>query len=344
MAKKHYPNYHKTLLEQASYPEATRRIKFVETTGSLVYKTGTLVYKVPKSGPMTNSLALKEVFLRETVTLYKRWAPPLECEVVPIVRVGEPAGEQFALGDSIPGTVVDYALKTKQLADPHWVSALLTHDKFNATAAGKVAKFLATQHLAQLEAPVARDEGRPEHFRDLLDELLYQSKKYIDLMITQPMLDLVLHLIQRFLEDEHKLLLRRQKKGFVLETHGAFVPEHLYLKGSEVLAVSPLVGTHKFRTLDAANDPACFVNALLLASQDEMADLFIKRYASAAKDRDVAHLLPLYQTLQALRGGLLHSERQATPRLDDATRQIEVELAKSYYTLAVRVSRVIGKT
>ena len=140
MADTAYPDFHKTMLAEATYPEAKRRIKLVETRHSYVYKTGDTAYVVRKTGPADSGIALKEAYAHETLALGKRWAPDVYLGVVPIVRTA--AG--FALAGE--GAVVAYALKLSQLSDNYWLHKLLGQKKFSPSVVGKLGRYLAQCH------------------------------------------------------------------------------------------------------------------------------------------------------------------------------------------------------
>ena len=69
---------------------------------------------------------------------------------------------------------------------------------------------------------------------DLAEEVFYQVKKYVNVTVAPPVLDTVTRPMFKFIEDYRKLFQRRQKKGFITNCHGAFVAEHIFLKGKEV--------------------------------------------------------------------------------------------------------------
>ncbi|NIP71633.1 MAG: hypothetical protein GWO16_00730, partial [Gammaproteobacteria bacterium] len=94
----------------------------------------------------------------------------------------------------------------------------------------------------------------PEHLHGLLEEVTYQTKKYVGITANEALLELVTRPLGRFLEDTRKLTLRRMKRGRIVDGHGAFVPEHVYLRGTDLRAIGPLDGQAKFRVLDAAHD------------------------------------------------------------------------------------------
>jgi aminoglycoside phosphotransferase family enzyme len=337
MAKNAYPDFHKALLDESLYPSTRRRIKFQETRFSYTYRTGDHIYIVRKEGPTSPSPALKEVYSHEALTIGRRWAPQVYLDVVPIVRTGQ----GFALGGD--GDVVDYALRLKQLSENFWLHRLIAQEKLGPPAIGRVARFLAERHHEPPGEEIPPEIGKPEHLRNLTEEVLYQVKKYVNVTVSPPVLDAVTRPMFKFIGDYKKLFLRRFKKGLVTDCHGALVPEHVYVKGREVCAVSPLTGSRKFRQLDVANDLATLLNELTRQGAGESTELFLKRYVSGSRDREVVTMLPAYRTLQAMRSGLACSESLAEEGLAEERRAEFARNAQAYFELAVQAAREIPR-
>jgi hypothetical protein len=325
-------------MDQASHPTATRRPKHEETRYSHLYKTGAEVLKIRKTNATYASLAIKEAYANEALQLGRRWAPTTYLGVVAVMQ----QGDTFTMGGT--GTPVDYAMRMTQLSDHYFVDYLVEHQKLNATAVGRVARFLAQK---QLEGTVpeteAAEAGRPEHFGELVAEVLYQVKKYIGTGLTSAMYELIARPMAHFLEHQRKILLRRFKKNRVLMCHGAFGPEHVYVKQQDVEAISPLESPRKLRLLDAASDAAQFVNGLQLLGATEDAATFVQRYAAAAKDRDVEAVLPVYQVYQASREGLMRCEWLAEMAENDEQRGPVRDQAMKRFELAVEAARRLPK-
>jgi uncharacterized protein len=337
MAKHAYPEFHKTLLEQSSYGAAPRRIKFEETRHSYLYRTGEQLYKVRKTSAVYASPAMKERYAQLALTLGRRWAGEVVQAVVPIVR----GGGGFALGG--PGEPVDYALRMAQLPDSHWLHRLLAADKITPVLLGRLARFVAERHAQDAVVEPPQELSRAEHVGDLLDEVAYQSRKHEGHTVAQPVLEMIVRPLAHYLEETRRLLVRRARRGRIVEGHGALVCEHIYAHGSDVHALAPLEAQAKYRVLDAANDVAVLVNSLALRAAGEHAELFVKRYMTAAKDRDLPRVLPLYRILQALRGGLLRSEWAAEHPPDSAEHRELVQEAGTFYHLALEAARSLHK-
>ena len=182
MIRKPHPEYHKVLLDPATHQTATRRVKFEETRLSLIYKTGSEVLKVRKTGPTHSSLAVKEVYAQEVLQLGRRWAPSTYLAVAPIHQ----QDGRYVLGGS--GVAVDYAVRMVQLSDHHFADYLASHKKLNPTALGRIARFLAVKHA---EFPATEEQraeiGRPDHFAGLVEEVFYPAKRYFGVGLTPAM-------------------------------------------------------------------------------------------------------------------------------------------------------------
>ena len=338
MSRKNVPEFHKALMDQSAYPSASRKVKYEETAWCYFYRTGDHLYKIRKTSPIYPTLAIKERYIHEAQRLGRLWAPELAGEVFPIMR--RPEGG-YGLGGA--GEVVDFALQIAQLSDTYWLDRLIPKGKLPGTAWGRLARYLAERHALSPLGEQAHEVGRLEHFRSLFDEVYYQSKKYLDLTITQPMLEIIHLPMSRFLDDARKLFIRRCKKNRIVECHGAFVPEHIFIKSTQIHVIAPLDAGTKYRHLDAAQDVATLVNGLLLQKVPEAAELFVKRYMTAAKDRDMATMLPAYQVLNAMRCGVLHGERANEHAGDESIRAAAMEAARANFQLAVVAARQIPR-
>ncbi|MFI5400721.1 MAG: hypothetical protein ACHQZQ_06695 [SAR324 cluster bacterium] len=352
MNRKANPDLHRALMNQATYPVAPRHIRYQETRCSHLFKTGAEVFKLRKSSTVYSSLAVKEVLLREALASGRRWAPQVMIGMAQVVSGGgcfrlaamtelpDAAGAVPLTPAPPDAQLVDYALRERQLPESPWVDQLVRAGKLTDVGIGRIARYLAQRHA---EAPAEdREAGRPERIAGLAEELLTQVKRHLGGALNEPMFELIARPLQRVLPELHKIFLRRVKKGRIVHCHGAFFPEHIYVKSLDVQAISPVLSQSKYHCADAGSDVACFVNGLLLLDDARAAALFQSRYAAAAKDRDLDAVMPCYQVLMALRRGLAASEAVAEAALPDELRDGLRQAAQSHFALGVQVARAMA--
>lgn len=329
-----YPPFYKSLKNKDLYPEATRKIQYLETKTSYFFTTGASRYKIKKGGNDYSSPAVTEAFLNEELRLGKLYAGDIYCEVLPLV---ENEGEYSF--DPSQGEVVNYVIKLNHLSDRYFLNSLLEREKVTPTIISRIAKHMALVHSENPAQGREVDAGRPENLYNLCEDVLYQTQKYLNETITQPMLDIIRRPLEKFVEDHRKLFLRRMKKERIVHGHGALLAEHIYIKTRDIHIVSPQELHRKFSLLDAANDVAYMTVELARMGHEEWKEIFVKRYVAAARDRDLLRMLPTYQTFVCLKQGVVYSELMT--EVEGEERKTLAQKSSDYFNLAVKFSREI---
>ncbi len=323
----------KALKEPAAYHNSPKTIKLRETSTSFLFKADDQLYKIKKSGNEYATLAVKEAFCREECRLSQRFNPNWPLEVLPVM---EHNGELKIGGTE--GEIIEYALKMEALADQWSLSQLLAKDKLTIKHISKIATRIAEIHAVSPAKDTAAVSGKPESFRALCDDMLFQLKRYFEASLTQPILDMIRHPLEKFINDNKRLFNKRQKKGRIVLGHGAFLPEHIFVCGDQVHFISPQEVQKKLAVLDVANDVSSLTVELARMGKTELFDAFVQQYLEVSNDQDLLKMLPLYQTYCALKQGVKTCELKVSQQNDDLG-----TLAMDYFNLAVRFSREIPR-
>ena len=323
----------KALKEPAAYHNSPKTIKLRETSTSFLFKADDQLYKIKKLGNEYATLAVKEAFCREECRLSQRFNPNWPLEVLPVMELN---GELKIGGTE--GEIIEYALKMEALADQWSLSQLLAKDKLTIKHISKIATRIAEIHAASPAKDRAAESGKPEPFRALCDDMLFQLKRYFEASLTQPILDMIRHPLEKFINDNKRLFNKRQKKGRIVLGHGAFLPEHIFVHGDQVHFISPQEVQKKLAVLDVANDVSSLTVELARMGKTELFDAFVQQYLEVSNDQDLLKMLPLYQTYCALKQGVKTCELKVSQQNDDLG-----TLAMDYFNLAVRFSREIPR-
>ena len=323
----------KALKEPAAYHNSPKTIKLRETSTSFLFKADDQLYKIKKLGNEYATLAVKEAFCREECRLSQRFNPNWPLEVLPVM---EHNGELKIGGTE--GEIIEYALKMEALADQWSLSQLLAKDKLTIKHISKIATRIAEIHAVSPAKDRAAESGKPEPFRALCDDMLFQLKRYFEASLTQPILDMIRHPLEKFINDNKRLFNKRQKKGRIVLGHGAFLPEHIFVNGDQVYFISPQEVQKKLAVLDVANDVSSLTVELARMGKTELFDAFVQQYLEVSNDQDLLKMLPLYQTYCALKQGVKTCELKVSQQNDDLG-----TLAMDYFNLAVRFSREIPR-
>ncbi|MDP7174794.1 MAG: hypothetical protein QF647_01145 [SAR324 cluster bacterium] len=323
----------KALKEPAAYHNSPKTIKLRETSTSFLFKADDQLYKIKKSGNEYATLAVKEAFCREECRLSQRFNPNWPLEVLPVME----HNDELKIGGT-EGKIIEYALKMEALADQWSLSQLLAKDKLTIKHISKIATRIAEIHAVSPAKDTAAVSGKPESFRALCDDMLFQLKRYFEASLTQPILDMIRHPLEKFINDNKRLFNKRQKKGRIVLGHGAFLPEHIFVCGDQVHFISPQEVQKKLAVLDVANDVSSLTVELARMGKTELFDAFVQQYLEVSNDQDLLKMLPLYQTYCALKQGVKTCELKVSQQNDDLG-----TLAMAYFNLAVRFSREIPR-
>ena len=321
------------LKETDAYLNSPKRIKLIETSTSFLFNADDKLYKIKKFGNEYATLAVKEAFCYEECRLSKRFNQDWAIEVLPIM---EHKGKIIIGGTE--GKIIEYALKMDSLEDQWSLSQLLAKDKVTAKHIRIIATRIAEIHASSPASDMTAESGKPEPFRALCNDMLFQLKRYFEASLTQPILDMIRHPLEKFIDDNKRLFNKRQKKGRIVMGHGAFLPEHIFVNGDQVHFISPQEVQKKLAVLDVANDVSSLTVELSLIGKTELLDSFLQQYLDVSNDQDLIKMLPLYQTYCALKQGVKTCELRVSQQNDELGR-----LAMDYFNLAVRFSREIPR-
>ena len=236
------------------------------------------------------------------------------------------------------GTTIEYALKMEALPDQWQLAHLLDKNKITTNNMVGIATKIAEIHAISPAKDKEAETGKPGPFWGQCDDLLFQLKRYFEASLTQPILDMIRHPLEKYIDDNKSLFNKRMRNGRIVLGHGAFLPEHIFLNQDVVRFISPQEIHKKLAVLDVANDVSSLTVELSRLGKTELLDSFVKQYLEISKDKDLLKMLPVYQTYCALKQGVKTCELKVAQKDESLG-----TLAMDYFNLAVRFSREIPR-
>lgn len=322
------------LSKSEAYEDIPKKIKYRETSSSYIFHADKLIYKIKKTGNEYSTLAIKEAFCHEECKLSERFNPNWNLEVLPIMKYND----KIKIGGK-QGSPIEYTLKMEALPEKASLQKLLEENKVSEEQISKIAIRIAEIHSKYPAKDTSTETGKSEAFRALCDDMLFQMKRYFETSKTQPILDMIRHPLEKFIDDNKRLFNKRQKKGRVVFGHGSFFPEHIFVTDAEVYFISPQEVQKKFAVLDVANDVSAITIELARLNKNDLFDIFLKKYLEISNDQELLKILPLFQTYCALKQGVKTCELKVAQKDEELG-----SLAMEYFHLAVRFSREIPRS
>ena len=321
------------LKNPASYATPPKSIKLRETDSSYLFEGDDWLYKIKKEGNEFPTLAVKEAYCHEECRLSQSFNPNWTSNVLTIL---EQNGD-IKIGGT-EGEPVEYALQMGKLPEKWLLSGLLGNDAVSKKNMKNIAERISEIHSNNSAKDKAAESGKAESFRALCDDMLFQMKRYFDASMTQPILDIIRHPLEKFIDQNKRLFSKRHQKGRIVHGHGAFLPEHIFVSEKDVYFISPQEVHRKLADLDVANDVSSLTVELKRLGKHELAETFLNHYLEISKDLDLQKMLPLYQTYCSLKQGVKTCELKVA-REDEKLGTLAME----YFNLAVNFSREIPR-
>ena len=298
------PEFYSKFMEKNFFPGANKIIKYQESHNYWIFKTGKKIYKVKKQEDIQSTVSLEEIFCQEMVRRLKTYSPDLQVELATVKNNQQ--GYQLDRDGNLSSPALYYVIIMNQLTNRYFLSNIIDKGKLTEKTMDRISLFLVQLHAAA-ETSSSKNEGTSDSLLQKLNDLIYQSKKYLGITITQPMIDMTYRPLEKYIVDNRKLLLRRVKKGYIKEVHGCFIPRKIYAGNDGILALAKSTDPLRDRFCDIASDIADLAVQLIYTGNHSMADYFIEAYCKQADDQETRSIIPIYQALNCLTQGLKYS-------------------------------------
>lgn len=330
--KNNKPEFFSQFMEKDYFPDANKNSKYSESHNYWIFKTGQKIFKVKKREEAKSTASLEEIFCQETIRRLQDYSPGLQA-VLSTIKLEE---NRYILDQDnrISSPVLYYVIIMNQLADRYFLNNVISKGKLSEKILESVSRFLFQLH-ENAKPTSSKDDGTADLISQKLNDLIYQSKKYLGDTITQPMIDMTVRPLKKYIADNRKLLLRRNKKGLIREVHGCFIPRKIYANKDTVLALAKTTDPLRNRFCDIASDIADLTVELIQEGEGNLAVHFIDSYCKKADDREIKQILPIYQALKCLSQGLKYSI--SYKQNDNRAKGDNKQRATAYYEQAIEV-------
>ncbi len=326
------PEFYPQFMEKDFFPDANRVIKYHESHNYWIFKTGKKIYKVKKQEEIQSTASLEEIFCLEMIRRLQAYSPSLEVELATIKQ----AHQGYILDRNMDASspVLYYVIVMNQLSNRYFLNNIIKKGKLTEKTIGRISHFLFQLHESA-ETSTSKSDGTSESLLQKLNDLIYQSKKYLGNTITQPMIDMTFRPLEKYIMDNRKLLLRRVKKGQIREVHGSFIPRKIYAGKDTVMALAKTTDPLRDRFCDISSDIADLTVQLSHEGNGTMAQYFIDSYCGHTDDPDTKSIIPIYQALNCLSQGLKYSI--SLSQSDPETAEEKKTKATAYYEQAIEM-------
>jgi aminoglycoside phosphotransferase family enzyme len=326
----------KALLDPEIYPDLPEEVRCVETHISILFLTGTHVYKVKK--PVNfgfldfTSLEKRKFFCEQEVILNRRLAAELYLGVVPVTA----DGSRVSLEGS--GEVAEYAVKMRQIPEEMLMDKLLSKKRVTAKMIEAVAKKLMNFYASAETGDHVNRFARPERVKQDTDENFEQTGKYIGVTISGQVYEEVRNRTNGFFRTREDLFYQRIASGRIRDCHGDLRLEHIFW-GDEIAIFDCIEFNERFRYTDVAADIAFLAMDLDYQGREDLGRHLIRSAVEQSGDQELLDVLDFYKCYRAYVRGKVESFRLDDPHIPEEEKKKASERARKYFQLSHRYAR-----
>jgi aminoglycoside phosphotransferase family enzyme len=332
------PFLQKSLLNPEIYPDHPRTIKFIETHISLIFLTGSHVYKVKKPVDFGfldfTTLGKRKYFCEQEVKLNRRLSPDL---YLGVTRITE-EGDRILLDGK--GESVEYAVKMKQIPEEFLLDKLLEKKQVTPKMIEAVSEKLVKFYFAAETNDLIKGFAKPERVKQDTDENFEQTEKYIDIAIPGEVYEEVKHRTNDFLRTKEKMFYQRIASDRIRDCHGDLRLEHIFW-GDEISIFDCIEFNERFRYTDVSADIAFLAMDLDYHGRQDLSEHLIRAFIGESGDQELIEVLDFYKCYRAYVRGKVESFRLDDLHIPEGEKKEAQKRAQKYFSLAHRYAQRI---
>jgi len=330
-----------------AYPHPVDEIHIIQTHISVVFISGSKVYKVKK--PVNfgfldfTTLEKRKYFCEEELRLNRRLSPDIYLGVVPIIeldgklRFGSTVGEEKTEGSEPP---VEYAVLMERLDEKRLLSSLLERGEANEKMLIDIADRIAKFHKNAETSDEITSVGGTSAVEFNTEEDFQQIEPYIGKTLSLKTYETIKEYTRVFRDVNHELFNSREKEGWIRDGHGDLHTQHICLT-DRIRIFDCIEFNQRFRFADILCDAAFLTMDLRRLGFDDLAASYTDAYLNKMGQEKLLALYNFYVCYRAVVRGKVEGFRSSDPnvRLDESKQA--VKSAGNFFNLAEKTSRTL---
>lgn len=328
----------KDLSRPAAYPHEVQDIKIYQTHISLVFLTGSRVFKIKKPVNLGfldfSTLEKRLQYCQEEVRLNRRLAPSIYLGVMPITFDGEHASIDGH------GEIIDYAVEMVQLPEDAILERFLQSDQLSSDLIQLLAQHIAKFHAHAESTPEMARFGSIDSVAENVRENFIQTESHIEVSVSGTVYERTKSLSEQALLD-HRELIEKRAATKVCNTHGDLRLDHVYffpdkLPPDNIVIMDCIEFNERFRFADPISDITFLAMEMTFHGYTQEAEQLLGSYLDAANEQsEVTPLIPFYMAYRALVRGKVEGIKFFEREISAESKREALQRAKAYWLLAL---------
>ncbi|PAU94476.1 phosphotransferase [Aliifodinibius salipaludis] len=328
-----------------SYPHNPEGVSHIQTHISHVFLVPPYVYKFKKSVDFGfldySSLAKRKEFCHREVELNRRLSNDIYLGVVSVSK----EGDSFQISDEVLQTdsVVEYAVKMKQLPDEYFLHSYLEKGTLKKSHLNRVVDKLADFYNTQQPDEQVLQYGEIESIKVNTDENFEQTKGFVGETIDDNMYRGIQSFTNQYFEHRSELFERRIAQRRIVDGHGDLHLEHIHITPEKVQIYDCIEFNDRFRYGDLAVDLAFLAMDLDFNNRWQEERYFIDEMSKKLDDPDLLEIIDFYKCYRAYVKGKVKSLQSGEEEVPQVDREKAAQKASQYFDLSLRYALLGSK-
>lgn len=286
------------MAEPGFYPHPVNDLRRVETHISVVFLTGSIVYKLKKPIDLGfldfRDLSQRQKCCQREVRLNRRLSRGVYQGVV---RITLNAENRFCLGGN--GPTVEVAVQMQQLPDYAGLDNLLLNNETVPADLRRLGRKLARFYARGQPSPDIDEFGSRDAIIFNTEENFRQIAPYTDLLQDQQRWRFVREVNRSFLSQSRIVFERRIANGKIRDGHGDLRTDHIYFYNG-IQVIDCIEFNDRFRYGDVAADLAFLHMDMTKLGFADLSQVVLQAYVDHAQDPDLYAVLDFYAAYRAI--------------------------------------------
>jgi aminoglycoside phosphotransferase family enzyme/predicted kinase len=327
----YYENIIKNMSKPHFYGKNINSVKKIETHISYVFLTGKFAYKIKKPVDYGfldfSTLDKRKYYCYEELKLNRRLCPDIYIEVLPITK----RGKEIELNGN--GEVIDYTLLMKEFSQKNIMKNLLEKGKIRYDEIDKINEILINFYNSIKTNDKINKYGKIKNIKKNLIENFTQTKKYINLSITEEKYNYIKNIVDHYLTKKEKIFNQRITNKNIHDCHGDLHTGNIVISKMDIYIFDCIEFNKRFRYCDSASDIGFLAMDLDYQNHPYHSSYLIESYIKKSNDFHILEVLNFYKSYRAyVRGKVISFNLNGS--LESKKYTMLLEQAKKYFELS----------
>ena len=320
------PPFYSAITKKGVISKLGKAVYFLETGNFWIFRSPKIKYMISKVSLNENNMMIETTLSKEFVNCFSQFN---ETKKLELYYLNEEE-DSFSINKTASENSKHIVFEGEWLAERYQMKNFMETLSLNKEHLQSIADYLSNYHKNSDSAP--KDLMYYEYLTSFYNNLIFQTKKYLDETINTTTLDTISYPVQSFLK-QHKSFFNKKNSIRLKKSHGNFTPDNIFITPQGIVTLPKYLNSLKDIYQDIFYDLCDLLLELEKNNFNQEHNLLVQLYLGKNFSK-YHHFINFYKIVKCLQKALSIKEKiLQTPR-----KKLLLEEAKLYYKIALDLS------